>query len=93
MDWWSESLLCQSEGCQGDTARKVVDPLPCHSQTELTEQEGRKSVKAPSLSHPLPAYTTPQVLLSNRFEMLEMEGEMSGEVREGLPRRELRLRW
>lgn len=32
-DWWSDSLVCQREGCQGDTPRKVVDPLPCHSQT------------------------------------------------------------
>ena len=32
-DWWSDSLVCQREGCQGDTPRKVVDPLPCHSRT------------------------------------------------------------
>ena len=35
IDWWSGSLPCWREECQGDTPRKVVDPLPCHSQTGL----------------------------------------------------------
>ena len=43
-DWWSDLLVCQREGCQGDTPRKVVDPLPCHSQTDLTDEEGLKRV-------------------------------------------------
>ena len=32
------------------------------------------------------------VLLSNRFELLEIEGEVSGEAREDLPRREPKVR-
>jgi len=44
IDWWSNSLVCQREGCQGDTPRKVVDLLPCHSQTDLTDEEGLKRV-------------------------------------------------
>ena len=42
--WWSDSLACQREGCQGDTPRKVVDSLPCHSRTDLTDEEGWKRV-------------------------------------------------
>ena len=68
---------------------------PALSQSDRADRArgSEECQSSKSQAHPLPAYTTPQVLLSNRFEMLEMEGEMSGEVREGLPRRELRLRW
>lgn len=31
IDWWSDSLACWREGCQGDNPRKVVDSLLCHS--------------------------------------------------------------
>lgn len=44
IDWWSDLLVCWREGCQGDTPRKVVDPLPCHSQTDLNDEEGWKRV-------------------------------------------------
>ena len=76
-----------------DAPTEVLDPLPCHSQTELTEKESWKSV--PAWRHgrtPCLPTTLPQVPLSNRFEMLEIEGDMSGEARENLPRKEPRLR-
>ena len=38
-DLWSDLLACQREGCKGDTPRKVVDSLPCHSWTDLTDEE------------------------------------------------------
>ena len=84
--------MCQREGCQGNTHTEVVDPLPCHSQTELTE-EGWKSI--PAQHHwltPCRPTPLPQVPLSNRLEMLEIEGDMSGEARQDLLRREPRLR-
>ena len=84
--------MCQKEGCQGDTPRKVVDPLPSNSRTDLTVEEGWKRVptwchiRAPShLPTPLP-----QLQLSNS---LEIEGEVSGEAMEDLPRREPKARW
>ena len=61
-DWWSDLLVCQKEGCQGDTPRKVVDPLFCHSQTDLIDEEGWKRVLTACL---------PQLPLSNRFETLK----------------------
>ena len=72
----------------------MVDPLPCHSQTDLTDEEGWKRVltlfhrSPPCLPSPLPLLP-----LSNRFEMLEIEGEVSGEVMEDLPKREPKVRW
>ena len=57
IDCWSDSLACWREGCQGDTPRKVVDSLPCHSWTDLTDEEVWKRV--PTQHHgspPLPAY-------------------------------------
>ena len=35
----------------------------------------------------------PQVPLSKRFKTLEIEGKVSGEVREDLPKRELCVQW
>ena len=32
------SLVCQREGCQGDTPTEVLDPLLCHSRAELIEE-------------------------------------------------------
>ena len=39
IDCWSDSLACWREGCQGDMPRKVVDSLPCHSWTDLTDEK------------------------------------------------------
>ena len=82
------SLVCQREGCQGNTRTEVVDPLPCHSRTELTE-EGWKSI--PARYHRrtpcLPTLLT-EVALSNRFECWKLKGTWVG----SLPRREPRLR-
>ena len=90
-DWQSDSLACRREGCQRDTSRRVVVPLPCHSQTDLTD-ESWKSPNLPSRELCLPT-PRPQLRLSNRFEMLEIEGEVSGEVMEDLLRREPKVRW
>ena len=86
--------MCQREGCQGNTPRKVVDSLPYHSQTNLTDEEGWKRVPAWCHGHTprLPTLLS-QVPLSNWFGVLEIEGEVSGEVREDLPRRGPRARW
>ena len=42
IDWWSDSLAYQREGFRENAPRKVVGPLPCHSQTDLTDEEGWK---------------------------------------------------
>jgi len=92
-DWWSDLLVCQKEGCQGDTPRKVVDPLLCHSWTDLTDEEDWKRVPTPCHgSSPCLPSPLPQLPLSNSFEMLEIEGEVSGEAMEDLPRREPKTR-
>ena len=92
-EWWSDSLACQREGCQGHTPRKVADPLPCHSRTGLTDEEGWKRVLTWHHENPpcLPS-SLPQLPLSNRFEMLKIEEEVTGEAREDLPRREPKAR-
>ena len=82
-DLWSDLLACQREGCKGDTPRKVVDSLPCHSRTDLTDEEGWK--KVPTWCHrnaPHLPTLLPQLPLSNRFEMLEIEGKVNGEAME-----------
>ena len=56
IDWWSDLLVCQREEYQGDTPRKVVDPLPYHSQTNLTDEEGWKRVLLGVTGAPPPAY-------------------------------------
>ena len=67
--------MCQREGCQGNTRTEVVDPLSCHSWTELREEEGWKSIPAqhhwctPCLPTPIP-----QVPLSNMFECWKLKG-------------------
>ena len=87
-------LVCQKEGCQGDTPRKVVDPLPSNSRTDLTDEDGWKRVPAwhhrspPCLPNLLPPHP-----LRNRFEMLKIEGEVSGEAVEDLPMRKPKARW
>ena len=85
--------MCQREGCQGNTPRKVVDSLPPISQTDLTDEEGCKRV--PTWCHRSPPCLPtprPKFPLSNRFETLEIEGEASGEAMEDLPRREPTVR-
>jgi len=58
---------------KGDTPRKAVDP--CHSQTDLTDEEGWKRVPAWCHGHTprLPTLLS-QVPLSNWFGVLEIEG-------------------
>ena len=41
----------------------------------------------------MPAYPASPAPTQNRFETLEIEGEVSGEVMEDLPRREPNVRW
>jgi len=65
----------------------VVDPLPYHHQAEgedLGDREERKQVSA--WHHRQTLSSIPWVLLCNRFEALELEGEMSEDAVEGPPR-------
>ena len=70
----------------------MVDPLPCHSQTDLTDEEGWKTVLTWHHGSPCLPTQLPHLPLSNRFEMLEIEREVSGEAMEDLPRREPKAR-
>jgi len=92
IDGWSDSLACPKAECQGNIPRKVVDSLPCHSQTDLADEEGWKRVlgQRPGRTPNLPTIL-PQVPLNDRFETLEIEGEVNGEARVDLPRRETRV--
>ena len=45
-DWWSDFLVYQREVCQGDTPRKMVNPLLYHSWSDLINEEGWKRVPA-----------------------------------------------
>jgi len=52
----------------------------CHSWTDLADEESWKRV--PTQHHGCPSCLPtplPQLPLSNRFEMLEIEGEVSGD--------------
>ena len=93
IDWWSDSLACQRKGCQGGTLTKVVDPQFCQSRTDLTDEEGWMRVPTQYHGNP-PCLPTPlpHLPLSNRFHTLEIEGEVSGEVMEDLPRRKPKAR-
>ena len=66
----------------------MVDPLPYHHQAEgedLGDREERKQVSA--WHHRQTLSSIPWVLLCNRFEALELEGEMSEDAVEGPTKR------
>ena len=59
MNWWSESLMCQREGCQGDNAM-ISGGSPALSQSDRADRARGLDVR-PGLKsqvHPLPAYPT-----------------------------------
>lgn len=62
-DWWSDPLACQREGCQ--PPEKWLTPLPCHSWTDLTDEEGWKRVLAQHHGAPPPPTCLPCFLSSH----------------------------
>jgi len=96
IDWWSNSLVCQREWCQGDVPQNVVEPLHCCCWAEVGDQkheEGWKRVPVWHCGQPssLPI-SLQQAPLHNRFQALDVEGEVGEDVAEGPSMRSNRKR-
>lgn len=70
IDWWSRTLPCLQEGCEGDAPQSVENHLLSHSQVgrgDLKDSEGWKQVPVWGNKHTAPQPVPPsQAPLHNR---------------------------